>query len=44
MHFNVYVSDLANKQYDKFLMYIYDTLKNPQATDNLMQNYENAIG
>lgn len=43
MHFNVYVSDLANKQYDKFLMYIYDTLKNPQAADNLMQDFDDTI-
>ena len=40
MRYNVYVSDLAYEQYDKFLDYIYHTLLNPQAADSLMQDFD----
>ena len=43
MHFNLEVSDLASEQYDKFLKYIYHTLQNPQAADNLMQDFDDTI-
>ena len=43
MRYNVYVSDLAYEQYDKFLDYIYHTLLNPQAADSLMQDFDATI-
>lgn len=43
MHFNVEVSNLANEQYDRFLNYIYYTLKNPQAVENLMRDFDATI-
>lgn len=43
MHFNVEISDLASEQYDKFLNYIYNILQNPQAADNLMQDFDDTI-
>lgn len=43
MRFSVEVSDLASKQYDKFLAYIYLVLKNPQAVDSLMKDFDNTI-
>lgn len=43
MQFNVEVSNLASEQYDKFLYYIYHTLKNPQAADSLMQDFDDTI-
>lgn len=44
MRFDVALSDLALTQYDNILGYIYDTLKNPQATKSVMLDYENSIG
>lgn len=44
MQYNVYVSDLACEQYDKFLDYIYHTLLNPQAAVSLMQDFDETIG
>lgn len=44
MQYNVYVSDLACMQYDKFLDYIYHTLLNTQAADSLMQDFDDTIG
>ncbi len=44
MQFEVEVSDLANAQYDKFLAYIYLVLKNPQAADSLMQDFDDTVG
>lgn len=43
MYFNVEVSNLASGQYDKFLKYIYHTLQNPQAADNLMKDFDDTI-
>lgn len=43
MRYNVFVSDLACEQYDKFLDYIYHTLSNPQAADSLMQDFDATI-
>lgn len=43
MQFNVELSDLATEQYDKFLAYIYHILKNPQAADSLMQDFDETI-
>jgi len=44
MRFKVEVSDLAYGQYDNCLDYIYHTLKNPQAVDSLMQDFDVTIG
>ncbi len=43
MRYNVHVSDLAFRQYDRFLEYIYHTLLNPQAADSLMQDFDTTI-
>lgn len=43
MGFSVEVSDLAKTQYDKFLSYIYHVLKNPQAADSLMKDFDHTI-
>lgn len=43
MQYNVYVSELACEQYDKFLDYIYHTLLNPQAAEALMQDFDVTI-
>ena len=43
MRFKVELSDLAASQYDKILAYIYHVLKNPQAADNLMQDFDDTI-
>lgn len=44
MQFKVELSELAIAQYDKILAYIYQVLKNPQATENLMQDFDDTIG
>lgn len=44
MRYNVYISDLACEQYDKFLDYIYRVLLNLQAADSLMQDFDSTIG
>lgn len=36
MQYKVEVSDLANRQYDNFLNYIYNVLMNPQAAVNCL--------
>lgn len=43
MSFKIELSALAIEQYDNFLFYIYDTLKNPQAAFNLMQDFDDTI-
>lgn len=43
MQLSVEVSDLASEQYDKFLAYIYFVLKNPQAADSLMQDFDDTM-
>ena len=43
MQYKVEVSDLANRQYDKFVDYIYNVLINPQAAVNLMQDFDDTI-
>lgn len=43
MQYNVYVSELACEQYDRFLDYIYHTLLNPQAAEALMQDFDTTI-
>lgn len=43
MSFKVEMSELASKQYDKFLAYIYLVLQNPQAGDNLMGDFDETI-
>ena len=43
MQYKVQISDLANRQYDKFLNYIYNVLMNPQAAANLMQDFDDTI-
>lgn len=43
MSFKVELSELASTQYDKFLAYIYLVLKNPQAADSLMQDFDDTI-
>lgn len=43
MRFRVEMSNLASEQYDKFLAYIYLVLKNPQAVDSLMKDFDNTI-
>lgn len=44
MQYNVYISDLACKQYDKFLDYIYRKFLSPQAAAGLMQDFDDTIG
>lgn len=43
MQYDVELSELAMEQYDKFLYYIYYTLKNPQAANSLMQDFDDTI-
>lgn len=43
MSFKIELSELASMQYDKFLEYIYFVLENPQAADNLMQDFDDTI-
>jgi toxin ParE1/3/4 len=43
MQYNVEISDLAERQYDKFLEYIYNILMNPQAAASLMQDFDDTI-
>ena len=43
MHFNVELSELAEKQYDKILSYIAYELKNPQALQNVMDDFDDTI-
>ena len=43
MSFKVELSELASTQYDRILAYIYVILKNPQAADSLMQDFDDTI-
>ena len=43
MQFNVELSDLAEKQYDNILSYIANVLKNPQALESVMDDFDDAI-
>lgn len=43
MRFNVTLSELAERQYDNILAYISDVLKNPQALQNVMDDFDDTI-
>lgn len=43
MPFNVVFSELAEKQYDAVLSYVANTLKNPQALKNIMDDFDETI-
>lgn len=43
MQFDVELSELAERQYDTILTYISSVLKNPQALDNVMDDFDNTI-
>lgn len=43
MPFNVVFSELAEKQYDAVLSYAANTLKNPQALKNIMDDFDETI-
>ncbi len=43
MAFNVKISSLAEKQYDAILSYIANKLKNPQALESVMDDYDRTI-
>ena len=43
MQFNVELSELAEQQYDEILSYIANTLKNPQALRNVMDDFDGTI-
>ncbi|MCM1234709.1 MAG: type II toxin-antitoxin system RelE/ParE family toxin [Ruminococcus flavefaciens] len=43
MQYKVEISDLADRQYDKFLNYIYNVLMNPQAAVSIMQDFDDTI-
>lgn len=44
MQFNVELSELAEKQYDNILSYISNVLKNPQALENVMDDFDDTVG
>lgn len=44
MQFNVELSELAEKQYDIILSYISNVLKNPQALENVMDDFDDTVG
>ena len=44
MQFNVELSELAEKQYDTILSYISNVLKNPQALESIMDDFDDTIG
>ena len=44
MQFNVELSELAEKQYDNILSYISNVLKNPQALESIMDDFDDTIG
>ena len=44
MQFNVELSELAEKQYDNILSYISNVLKNPQALENVMNDFDDTVG
>ena len=43
MRFHVELSELAEKQYDHILSYVLNVLKNPQALQNIMDEFDNTI-
>lgn len=43
MQFNVELSELAERQYDKILSYIAYDLKNPQALQSVMNDFDDTI-
>lgn len=43
MQFNVELSELAEKQYDNILFYIANVLKNPQALESVMDDFDDTI-
>ena len=43
MQFNVELSEMAEQQYDKILSYIAYELKNPQALQNVMDDFDDTI-
>lgn len=43
MQFSVELSELAERQYDKILSYIAYDLENPQALQNLMNDFDDTI-
>lgn len=43
MQFNVELSELAEQQYDKILSYIAYDLKNPQALQSVMNDFDDTI-
>lgn len=43
MQYKVEISDLAERQYDRFLNYIYNVLLNPQAAASLMQDFDDTV-
>ena len=44
MQFNVELSELAEKQYDNILSYISNVLKNQQALENVMDDFDDTVG
>ncbi len=43
MQFDVELSELAEKQYDSILSYISDVLRNPQAIESIMDDFDDVI-
>lgn len=43
MQFNVELSELAETQYDNILSYISNVLKNPQALENVINDFDDTI-
>ena len=44
MQFNVELSESAEKQYDNILSHISNVLKNPQALESIMDDFDDTIG
>ena len=44
MQFDVEFSELAENQYDNILSYLSNILKNPQAVNNVMDDFDGTIG
>ena len=43
MLFSVELSELAEKQYDNILSYILNVLKNPQALEDVMDDFDDTV-